>query len=160
MSASYCGAFDGCVLYVRRAGHRDIYSYTISTSSWSKLPDSPAHSCPSVVINNNLLTLVGGRDHRHTLTNQLFSLTGKGSDRRWTEEFPPMPTKRWGSTALCTGATLIVAGGLGGYKGVSSLRTVEVMNTETLQWSTAADLPKPLSHAPAPEQSVVVNFTS
>jgi hypothetical protein len=41
---------------------------------------------------------------------QLFSLTGEGSGRRWSEEFPPMPTKREASMALCTGAALIVAG--------------------------------------------------
>ena len=121
-----------------------MYSYTTSTSSWSKLPDSPNRNCPLVII-NNLLTLIGGHCG-DTLTNQLFSLTGKGSDRRWTEEFPPMPTKRDGSTALCTGAALIVAGG---YKPGSRLRTVEVMSTETLQWSTAADLPKPICQAPA-----------
>ena len=32
---------------------------------------------------------------------------------------------------------------------VPRLRTVEVLNTETLQWSTAADLPQPLAFAPA-----------
>ena len=30
----------------------------------------------------------------------------------------------------------------------STLQTVEVMNTETLQWSTAADLPQPVFCAP------------
>jgi N-acetylneuraminic acid mutarotase len=38
---------------------------------------------------------------------------------------------------------LIVAGGEGGWGVV--LSTVEVMNTETRQWSTAADLPQPMS---------------
>ena len=137
-------AIDGTTLYIRQA-NRSVYSYTISTSSWSRLPDSPTDICPSVII-NNLLTLVGG-DHRGTTTNQLFSLTGEGSGRRWTEKFPPMPTKRWGSTALCTGTALIVAGG--GTKQFSDLKTVEVMNTETEQWSTAADLPQPLWLAPA-----------
>ena len=56
-----------------------------------------------------------------------------------------MPTKRYGSTALCTGTTLIVAGGRN--SGVR-LQTVEVMDTNTLQWSTAADLPQPLWCAP------------
>ena len=77
-SVSYCGAFNGSILYVRRAAFHDMFSYTISTSSWSRLPDSPTSSCPSVII-NNLLTLVGGFDHGDTLTNQLFSLTGEGS---------------------------------------------------------------------------------
>ena len=52
-----------------------------------------------------------------------------------------MPTKRQWTTALCTGTTLIVAGGMG----VDTvLSIVEVMNTESHQWSTAADLPEPM----------------
>ena len=58
-----------------------------------------------------------------------------------------MPTKRWGSTALCTGTALIVAGGRTDWRR-GETRTVEVMDTETLQWSTAADLPQPLEDAP------------
>ena len=145
MRNSYCAAVDGSTLYVRRAMSRQMYTYTISTSSWSQLPDSPTTFCPSVVINNNL-TLVGGF-HNGTTTSQLFSLTENDSGRRWTEEFPPMPTKRWGSTALCIGTALIVAGGKN--QDWFILQTVEVLDTETLQWSTATDLPKPLSHASA-----------
>ena len=73
----------------------------------------------------------------------MFSLTGHGNGRRWTEEFPPTPTRRWGSIALCTGTALIVAGGWS--KDYSELKTVEVMNTTTKQWSTAADLPQPIT---------------
>ncbi len=145
MSGSYHAAVDGNTLYVVQL-HQD-FCYTISTSSWSRLPNSPTYNCPPIII-NNLLTLVGGHvcDTR-TVTNQLFSLTGEGSDRRWSEEFPPMPTKRYGAILLCIEAALIVGGGKNG-SGVV-LRTVEVMNTETLHWSAAADLPLPLSHAPA-----------
>ena len=135
MSTSYNAVADGTVVYVRH--------YATSTS-WSQLPDSPTNECPSVIV-NNLLTLVGGFRSGNA-TNQLFSLTGEGSGRRWTEEFPPMPTKRWGSTALCTGTDLIVAGGK--REDWSTLQTVEVMNTETLQWSTAAHLPQPVLYAP------------
>ena len=53
-----------------------------------------------------------------------------------------MPTKRSHTTALCTGTALIVAGGEG--EGGAILSTVEVMNTENYQWSTAADLPQPM----------------
>ena len=144
MSISYCAAVDGSTLYVRAT--RQMFSYTISTAQWSQLPNSPVEFCPSVII-NNFLTLVGGNLHRDTLTNQLFSLTGESGDRRWTEEFPPMLTKRQGTTALCTGAALIVAGGRD--RNMSTLQTVEVLNTGTLQWSTAADLPQPLTFAPA-----------
>ena len=144
MVISSYSAADGTTFYVRQE-NESVYAYTISTSSWSQLPDSPTDSCPSV-ITNNLLTHVGGYNSGN-ITNQLFSLTGEGSGRRWTKKFPPMPTKRRGSTALCTGTTLIVAGGV--TKEFSMLKTVEVMNTGIEQWSTAAELPLPLWQAPA-----------
>ena len=146
MSLSYCAATDGSTLYVRGAYPNQMFSYIVSTSRWSQLPNSPTNNCSSVIL-NNLLTLIGGHNRGSTLTNQLFSLTGEGSGRRWTEKFPPMPTKRQESIALCTGTALIVAGGTG--KDDSALKAVEVLNTETLQWSTAADLPQPLPYVPA-----------
>ena len=60
-----------------------------------------------------------------------------------------MPTKRRGSTALSFGTAVIVAGGQGNYNAQIQLNVVEVLNTETLQWSTAAGLPQPLQYAPA-----------
>ena len=57
-----------------------------------------------------------------------------------------MPTKRSLTTALCTGTALIVAGGIGEHRVLS---TVEVMHTESHQWSTAADLPQPMFYASA-----------
>ena len=142
MSSPHNAVADGTALYVRL--RNKVYAFTTSTSSWSQLPDSPTDSCPSVIV-NNLLTLVGG-EHREATTNKLFSLTGEGRGRRWTEKIPPMPTKRNVSTALCTGTALIVAGGRG--EDHFTLQTVEVMNTETLQWSTAAHLPQPVSCVP------------
>ena len=142
-------------VYVRLE-YNKVYAFTPSTSSWSQLPDSPNYECPFVIVNNRL-TLVGGKHGVTTMliinqlsltTNQLFSLTGEGSDRRWTEEFPPMPTKRRCSTAVCTGTDLIVAGGESESVDRSTLQTVEVMNTETLRWSTAADLPQPVVCVP------------
>jgi hypothetical protein len=58
-----------------------------------------------------------------------------------------MPTKRRLTTSLCTGNVLIVAGGKG--VGDRELSTVEVMNTGTYQWFTAANLPRPMYHASA-----------
>ena len=129
-------AVDGNVIYVMEDYH--VYAYTASTCIWSQLPDCIFRSCSSAIV-NNFLTLVGGY-HDGTTTNKLFSLTMTTSTE-WTGEFPPMPTKRWGASALCTGTDLIVAGGQGD-KG-HPLSTIEVMNTETHQWSTAVDLPQP-----------------
>ena len=148
-------AVDGRILYVT-VSHQ-VYAHTIGTSSWSQLPEGPTNSCPLVII-NNLLTLVGG-NRSGTTYNQLFSLTGEGSRRKWTEEFPPVPTKRYGVIALCTGTALIVAGGNEDY---SSGKAVEVMNTETKQWFTAPDIPKPLAYIMLimKQQSVVIIFMS
>ena len=142
MSTYHNAVADGTAMYV--CDLNKAYAFTTSTSSWSQLPDSPNCECPSVIV-NNLLTLVGGK-HGVTSTNQLFSLTGEGRGRRWTENFPRMLTKRYNSTALCTGTALIVAGGVN--EDHFPLQTVEVMNTETLQWSTAAHPPQPVYNAP------------
>ena len=108
---------------------------------WSSLPQSP-HSLCSLAVVSGLLTAIGGGPGKHT-TNQLFSLTGEG---KWVERFPTMPTKRYGTAAVCSGKSLVVAGGGEDYK---TLHTVELMDTETLQWSTASSLPFALVYASA-----------
>ena len=142
---SYCAAVSGSILYVHHAISHQMFSYDASISCWSPLPYTPTSFCSTVIV-NNLLTLVGGRNHGGDLSDQLFSLTGEGSGRRWTEEFPPMPTEQAASTALYVGTALIVAGG---WTFSGPTETVEVLNSETKQWSIAADLPQPVSHAPA-----------
>ena len=140
---SHCAAVHGEALYVKCTKYGQIFTYTISTSSWSQHSGGPRNYC-SIIVINNLLTLVGGCDPSGALSNQLFSLTGEGSGRKWTEEFPPMPTKRALPISLCTGTSLIVAGGqmFRGY----IIQTVEVLNTKALQWSTIANLPEKLSY--------------
>ena len=133
---------DGNTVY---GGTVKIYSYDVASDSWpaaawSKLLDC-VHACSSLTMIKGWLTTVGGESSPSTYSNVLLNLTGEGSGRRWTEKFPPMPTKRGLTSSLCTGATLIVAGGKG--EGRRVLSTDEVMNTETHQWSTAADLPQP-----------------
>ena len=130
----YCDAVvDGSEVYVR-GGDCLLFTYNISDSSWLQLPDSPFCYC-SLAILNGQLTTIGGQPY----TNKLMSLT---NDHKWMEKFPPMPTERRSATAVCTGTVLIVAGGV---REIGTLATVEVLSFETSQWSTAADLPEPLS---------------
>jgi hypothetical protein len=110
-----------------------LFTYNISESSWLKLPKCPFRNCSLAILNGQLST-IGGQP----FTNKLMILT---NECKWTEKFPPMPTKRRSVTAVCTGTLLIVAGGIG-ENGV--LATVEVLNFETSRWSTAVDLPEPL----------------
>ena len=144
MYKNYDTVVDGNTVYVVKSNTVNIYSYDVISDSWSQLPDS-VHKDSSMTVINGCLTTVGGGPYPNF--NELFSLTGNGSGRRWTQQFPPMPTKRMQTTSLCTGTTLIVAGGWG--ESGSVLSIVEVMDTETRQWSTAADLPQSLYHASA-----------
>ena len=134
---------DGRKVYFRDS--KRIYAYDTASYDWSQLPDCPYGDC-SLVIIKTLLTTVGGFDHRFKITNRLFSLTGDGKGQNWNDIFPPMPTKREYAAALSTGSYLIVAGG---EDEEVVLQTVEVMNTETRQWSVTANLPEPLSELSA-----------
>ena len=58
-----------------------------------------------------------------------------------------MPTRRYNVSALCTGTTLIVAGGWGHGGKDEAPKIVEVLKIETQQRHTAVDLPQPLSYS-------------
>jgi hypothetical protein len=137
----YCNAVvdDSKLKVYFRGSRHQLFTYNISDSSWLQLPDCPFPSCNLAIINGQLTTIGGD-----PLTNKLMSLT---NEWKWTEKFPPMPTKRMLATAVCTGTVLIIAGGDG--ENCKDLATVEILNIETSQWSTAVDLPKPLSFCSA-----------
>ena len=138
-------AVNGSVAYFRPGG---LDQYTVLTYDSAKNNRSELPKCPncdfSLAMVNNLLTAIGGTTpNGDQCTSSLLSLT----DMIWTERFPPMPTKRWLTAVVCCGRSLVVAGGIG--EGFKNLSTVEVMDTETLQWSTASSLPHPLHQATA-----------
>ena len=139
MSRPSC-VVDGNMAYFNP--HNHVYSYDSEKQKWSCLPQSP-HRYSSLAVVSGLLTAIGGSGMLGTnATNQLFSLTGEG---KWVERFPPMPTKRYGTAAVCSGKSLVVAGGGGGDNKL--LHTVDMMDTETPQWSTASSLPFALTYA-------------
>ena len=144
MSRSTDAVVDGSVAYFRPSMTKEVYAYNSTTDTWSQLPDCRTVRTTLAIV-NGLLTTVGGTVGGNN-NNKLFSLTGEGRDRKWTEVFPHMTTKCCLAIAVTTGRALIVAGGEGdrGY-----LATVEIMNTDTRQWSTAADLPQPMYSASA-----------
>ena len=135
-------AVDENCVYVRE--RYNVYTHDMRTLAWSQLPDSEHQGCALAIV-NDLLTLIGGTTGGGSLdiTNRLFSLVRKGKIVKWTEEFPPMRIKRYGACALCTIKALIVAGGSMEYS-IGKVATIEVLNTATLQWSTAVDLPQPM----------------
>ena len=131
---------DGNVAYFM-----DQYGQTYSYNKrWSTLPECP-YECSSLAVIRGLLTAIGGHKfgvHVSLPQNKLLSFVHK----KWVKHIPPMPTKRYNTAAVTTQHHLIVAGGWGES---SRLDTVEVMNIQTLVWSTAASLPHPYSGASA-----------
>ncbi len=133
---------DGRVVYCQSS--KRIYAYSSQRDNWTNLPDCPTVNSSLAVV-NGLLTAVGGIKSGK-LTNALVSLTETGSERKWSEHFPPMPTKRRYPAVVCSGRSLVAAGG-GGEGG--HLSTVEVMDTDVPQWFTAYGLPHPFLLASA-----------
>ena len=130
---------NGSVAYFKPVRSEILLAFNSITDTWSRLPNCLARLTTLAVINDQLTT-VGGKK-----TNCLYSLVEEGNQRSWTEIFPPMPTARHNVTAVCTDTVLIVAGGEEhGLVHDKTLKTVEIMNTETRQWSAAAELPIPL----------------
>ena len=115
--------------------------YQFEEDQWTALPECPHYWSALTVVNKQLTTVGGRHGRRGGPTNSLASLTGEGKDRKWVEHFPRMPTSRSHLAAVCRGTSLIAAGGRGGGR---VLRTVEVMDTESLQWTLVNPLPHPM----------------
>ena len=137
----------GTIVYFMVVGSSHVYNFSTTDNTCFSLPDCPLSSSSLAVI-NGLLTAVGGslldrNGEVKNFSNKLFSFTDAGV---WTsEKLPQMPTKRDSTLSLNIGMALIVAGGRTAGGGI--LKTVEVLCTETLQWSTAPTLPIPLQNA-------------
>ena len=132
----------GNTAYVRPAALcNKVYSYQIigEEEQWSQLPDNDNWNFGLAVI-DGLVTSVGG--NKNGYTNTLLSLTGEGERKKWSEIFPPMPTRRQSAACITTEQALVVAGG---NAGIRDLDTVEVMNTNTKQWTVVSPLPQKLS---------------
>ena len=117
--------------------------YQFEEDQWTALPKCPHYNSALTVVNKQLTTVGGshGPWGGGGPTNSLASLTGEGKDRKWVKHFPRMPTSRYDLAAVCRGTSLIAAGGLDGERRLS---TVEVMDTESLQWTLVNPLPHPM----------------
>ena len=134
----------GKMAYFNSGGSTSVYSYDSQGQLWQELPD--CHSRYSaLVMANDKLTTVGGYQDGRGPTNSLASLTGEGKDSKWVELFPRMPTARCHLAAVCRGRNVIAAGGSDG--GGRILSTVEILDTDLRQWSSAASLPHPMEGA-------------
>ena len=120
----------------------NVYSFELP-DKWTKLQQCPHNSFGLAVINEQL-TAIGGMNESQNITNILLSFKDGQSGSEWEQFLPPMPTARVRPASVTTPTHLIVGGGILGTSLLigDPLSTVEVMDIETLQWSTASGLPQ------------------
>ena len=145
-------AVHGRVVYFYSWKEKKIMMYNSETGKWAILLECPKRSF-SIAVVNGLLTAIGGQQSSDgqdtktllnlTTSRSLFGLT---EQQKWTEQFPQMTYYHNTPAVACTSTSLIVAGGWGPDK---EQAPVEVMDTDTLCWSTAASLPHPWKQATA-----------
>ena len=135
-------ATDSNMAYFHGDGSTTVHSYDSNTREWRRLPATP-HKFSTLVVVHYVLTMVGGQISGGA-TDSLLSPMGEGRDIKWLPNLPAMPTKRYETAAVCSGRSLIVAGG---DNGRNILSTVEVLDTDTRQWSIASSLIYPISDA-------------
>ena len=135
-------AGDANIAYFNGYDTAAVHSYDSDAREWHRLPDAP-HTQSTLVVVHHILTMVGGKISDRA-TDSLLSLMGEGKGKKWLPNLPAMPTKRYFTAAVCSGRSLIVAGG---EDGSNTLATVEVLDTDTRQWSIASSLTRPLTDA-------------
>ena len=135
-------AADSNMAYFHGDDSTTVHSYDSNTREWRRLPAAP-HTRSTLVVVHHVLTTVGGWIPGGA-TDSLLSLMGEGRGIKWLPNLPAMPTKRYETAAVCSGRSLIVAGG---EDGRNELSTVEVLDTDTRQWSIASALTHPFYDA-------------
>ena len=135
----------GNMAYFNGGGTR-VYCYESQQQLWQQLPDCHTEDS-ALIITAGRLTRIGGRNRHGRPTRSLASLTTcmEDKDSKWVKLFPRMPTARYWLAAVCRGRNVIAAGGRG--DGGRRLSTVEILDTELRQWTSAASLPHPMSYA-------------
>ena len=126
-----------------RAGARRaarLYSYS---ESWSSM-DAPTYWYGLTIYDDHLV-LVGGREYPSIrLTNKIWLLQSLGEDSReeWKEDaIPPMPSRRFGVSAVGYHELLLVAGG----QDENYQHTDLVELYQLGQWRSTTPLPRPCS---------------
>ena len=134
MSAVGASVVHGNTAYFSR--DNNVYSYTLAKDEWTTLPPCD-YKWFSMAVVNDKVTTIGGRSGFRA-TNTLLCL--EDQETQWREVLPPMQTARTRPAAVTTPTHLIVAGGET-IRG-SALSIVGILDTNTLQWSSAISSPE------------------
>ena len=135
----------GPLVYLKAAVSNEIFSFHSGTKQWLNLPQCGTRRLFTIVVIDGKLTVIGGIESDNRCTNTLVSLQDQAP--HWTVKFPPMLIRRCVAIAICNDSVLVVAGGVGDEQ--EDIKSVEVMDLRTKQWSKAVNLPRPLSSGTA-----------
>ena len=140
-------AVSGDMVYLCDGWGREILMFNSRREQWRVLPQCNKKYF-SIAVVNGLLKAIGGKvTFRATNIILCLSLdTPDISREKWFEKLPPMTHCRNTPAVITIDTSLIVAGGFGPDERKAP---VEVMDTQTLQWSTVASLLHPLWQATA-----------
>ena len=121
-----------------------VYSYTLASNEWTELQPPCEYERFGLAVVNDKVTTIGGWGDG-AATNALSSWHGGllGWGARWKELPSHMPTARVRPATVTTPTHLIVAGGMTRLDGYG-LSTIEILDTNTLQWSSASRSPETL----------------
>ena len=116
-----------------------VMEYESYSGRWGTLTPYTTRRFGITAIHNQLV-LVGGmlRDASRSRSLGVW----RAQDKKWTHPYPDMSIARSNPSAVTYSEWLVVAGG---YDGNNNLSYVEVMNTTSNQWFTAAPIPTRVS---------------
>ena len=117
-----------------------VMEYNTRSGKWGRFPPYTTSSFAMTAIDNQLV-LVGGRLRGGSHSKALGMW--KTDSKKWTHPYPAMSITRYAPSAATYKEWLVVVGGYSDqWKRLSS---VEVMNTNSKQWYTAAPAPTALT---------------
>ena len=124
-------------VYISRNWH--VFAFSVSEDKWTKLEPSRYNDfCMAVV--RDKLTTIGGYDVSTTISSNLVCWS---ESTKWEKLLPPMLTKRARAAAVTTPNHLVVAGGRSHMViGQDMLCEVEILNLDSLHWSSASSSPQ------------------
>ena len=126
----------GDVVYVAGYDSRDMLRYDTRSDKWSVLPPCPVKYFVIRQLSGKLVT-VGGSDGSDDV-GDVYAY--EEETQQWEKSIPPMPTPRIYPTVVTYRSSIAVCGGYGGDQ-YSNMDIVEVFNSDTSVWFTAAPLP-------------------
>ena len=121
----------GGAVFAAACNSHDVLRYETRSDKWSVLSSCSVRSFGLGQLSGKLVT-VGGGDGRGAV-NHVYTYVQE--TQQWEKSIPPMPTPRAWPTVITYNSSIAVCGGIG------RERVVEVFNSETAQWHTAAPLP-------------------